>query len=185
MRTPLLACLLLVGCAGRIEPEQTSDASASEASTETATTTSPTTTTTPIVDTGVAVPEVEPPPKGCDPTAAKGALVDALGTACLDEAQWKDAAATACKAKGGVASLRVGPACGWFRYRNFRCCAADGTCTERRDGSESSCKPFGVWRGYSDDDCTRDGRTLTAMTLDTPCGPTVAGYQSARYQCCL
>ncbi|MBK7401894.1 MAG: hypothetical protein IPJ34_37995 [Myxococcales bacterium] len=139
MRTPLLVCLLLVGCAGRIEPEQTPDA-ASEASPETSPATSPT--TTPIIDSGVAAPEVEPPPKGCDPTAAKGALVDALGTACLDEAQWKDTAATACKAKGGVASLRVGPACGLFRYRNFRCCGVDGTCTDHRDGSESSCKPL-------------------------------------------
>lgn len=143
------------------------------------------TTTAPLADAGDPTPPTKPPTTpSCAIDAATGAPITQLGTACLDATRWTEEAAKACATKGGFASVRVGPACGYFRYREFRCCGSDGACTDHRDGSTSSCKPFEIWRTYSDGDCAREGRVLVSMTLDTSCGPAAPGFQSATYRCC-
>lgn len=176
MRTLVLGLFaaFALGCGGRIEAEAADaglDASSS----------APTTPTTPTLP-GSGTDEEAGAPSSL-PCAPTGFRASDVGTACFDEAHWKEIAADACEFKGGVATLRLDTPCGFFRYRNYRCCGADGACTDHRDGGPSSCKDVATWRTYSEKDCALEGRALVSMTTDTPCGG-AGGALGATYQCC-
>lgn len=170
---PLFLAFLLVGCGARVQSEEPADGAT------TSPTGTPTTSPTGGTDKGDA--GFTPPP-GC---AFEGLRARDFGEACFDEAHWKEVATDACQFKGGVASFALETGCGLFRYRNFRCCGADGVCTDHRDGGEGSCKDEALWRSYSVKNCELEKRTLASLTFDTPCGPTGAGgAHGATYQCC-
>lgn len=163
--------VILFACGGRIEAEASHDAG-------------PETPSAPaplgsVSHDGDAIAPPSSTPK-CDPA---GLRAGSSGSACLDAAHWREIAADACELKGGVASLQMESACGFFSYRVFRCCGADGVCSDHRDGSPSSCKDIATWKSYSEGDCAREGRALKSLTFDTPCSPT-SGYLGASYQCC-
>lgn len=174
--------MLVVGCGGRIEAESADGGADVASPTSTSTSTgAPTSTPTssPTGGTDKDAGALPPPPPPC---SASGFRASDVGAACFDDAHWREVAADACEFKGGVASLRLDGPCGVFSYRTFRCCGADGACTDHRDGGPSSCKDEATWRKYSVADCTTEGRTLATFSVDTPCGP--GGALGATYQCC-
>jgi len=136
------------------------------------------------------VPPPPPPPLPSDCTTQSS---EGSSSSCKPAGSWKDVAGEACQAAGSMLSAYTPyEDCGDGNYRSvkYTCCGKapppppprSSDCTDRSQGSDTSCKPPGIWEQYGSEDCQAAGLILVGFTPDVSCG--YGNYRAVKYTCC-